>query len=153
MVKDWNYVGKKVHSRHKTGTLRRKLGDVRQPVVRYLPAYETFHWASKWRFIYPYLLASIIPIVYHYGHKLKSQIFLTIYFCTRFFASRNFASTSFASQNFHIYFSVCCFFAIKNKCTNISDTNNNAKNDVAKIKPQTFLWIFFCNNNFCVKNC
>ena len=40
----------------------------------------------------------------------------------------------------HVYFGVYCFFAIKNKRTNISDTNNcNAKNDVAKINPQTFL--------------
>ena len=30
----------------------------------------------------------------------------------------------------NIYFGVCSFFAIKNKCTNICDTNNycNAKN-------------------------
>ena len=28
----------------------------------------------------------------------------------------------------------------------------DTKNDVAKIKRQTFLWTYFCNNNFCVKN-
>ena len=38
----------------------------------------------------------------------------------------------------HIYFSVCSFFPIKNKCTNNCDANNcnaknfDAKNDVAK---------------------
>ena len=58
----------------------------------------------------------------------------------------------------HIYFGVCCFLAIKNKCKNIFDTNNynaknfDAKNDVAKINPQKFLWIYVCNNNFCDKN-
>ena len=58
----------------------------------------------------------------------------------------------------HIYSDVCCFFAIKNKCTNICDTNNcnakffDAKNDVAKIKSQKFLCIYFCNINFSVKN-
>ena len=44
----------------------------------------------------------------------------------------------------YIYFGVCCFFAIKNKCTNICDTKNcnakncDAKNDAAKIKLQQF---------------
>ena len=32
-----------------------------------------------------YLPARIIATLYHYGHELKSQIFLTIYFRTRFF--------------------------------------------------------------------
>ena len=56
------------------------------------------------------------------------------------------------------YFGVFCFFAMKYKGTNISDTNNcnaktfEAKNDVAKINPQKFSWIYSCNNNFCVKN-
>ena len=37
----------------------------------------------------------------------------------------------------HIYFGVCCFFAIKNKCTNICDKNNcNAKNFDAKMMLQ-----------------
>ena len=58
----------------------------------------------------------------------------------------------------HIYFGVCCFFAINNKCTNICDTNScnaknfDAKNHVAKINPQSFLWIHFCHNSFWVKN-
>ena len=53
----------------------------------------------------------------------------------------------------HIYFGVYCFFAIKNKFSNICNAKNfDAKNDIAKIKPQKFLWIYFCNNNFCVKN-
>ena len=30
--------------------------------------------------------------------------------------------------------------------------NFDARNNAAKIKPQKFLWIYFCNNNFCVKN-
>ena len=103
--------------------------------------------------------ARIISTFYYYGHKLNSQIFLTIYFCTRFFfATRNFHQHFLRHKILHIYFSVCCFFAIKNKCTNIFDPNNcnaknfDAKNDVAKIKPQKFLWTYFCNNNFCVKS-
>ena len=50
----------------------------------------------------------------------------------------------------HIYFGVCCIFAIKNKCTNIYDTNNcnaknfDAKNDVAKI----FVTRIFTQNIF-----
>ena len=57
----------------------------------------------------------------------------------------------------YIYFGVCCFFAIKHKCTNICDADNcnaknfDAKNNVAKMKPQIFSWIYFCDNNFCVK--
>ena len=49
-----------------------------------------------------------------------------------------------------IYFGVCCFFAIKNKCTNIRDISNcnakkfDAKNDVAKTKLRKCLWIYFC---------
>ena len=90
---------------------------------------------------------------------VNSQIFLTIYFCWRFFFLRQ----EILHQHFlrhkilHIYFGVCCFFAISNKCTNICDTNKRnaknfvVKNDVAKINPQTFFWIYFCNNNFCVQ--
>ena len=37
----------KVPARYKTGTSRRKLREVRQPVVRYKPAYETSRWAGK----------------------------------------------------------------------------------------------------------
>ena len=81
-----------------------------------------------------------------------------ICFCTRFLATKNLHQHFLRLKFLHIYFSVCCFFAIKNKCTNICDTNNcnaknfGAKNDVAKINPQKYLWIYFCNNNFCVKN-
>ena len=67
----------------------------------------------------------------------------------------------------HIYFGVFSFFAVKNKCTNICDTNNcnaknfDPKNDVAKIKTQNFCgfifatlffvqrFIYFCNGLFC----
>ena len=105
-----------------------------------------------------YLPARIIPILCHYGHELNSQIFLTIYFCMHFFCDKKFRITNFCAAKFsHIYFGVCCFFAIKNKCTNLCNTNNcNAKNfdainNVAKIKLQKFLRIYFCNNNFCVK--
>ena len=37
-----------------------------------------------------YLPARIIPTLYHYGHELSSQIFLTIYFRTRFFCDKKF---------------------------------------------------------------
>ena len=61
-----------------------------------------------------YLPACIIPTLYHYGRELNSQIFLTTYFCTRFFfATRTFASTFLHHKILHIYFGVCCFFAIK----------------------------------------
>ena len=116
---------------------------------------------SSWRSSFipcRYLFARIIPILDHSGHELNSQIFLTSYFCTRFFLRPEILHQPFLHHKIlHIYFDVCCFFAIKNKCTNICDTNNcntknfNAKNDVAKIIPQNFLWTYFCNNNFCVK--
>ena len=101
----------------------------------------------------------IIPTLYHYGHELNCQIFLTICFCTHFFLLQGILYQHFLRHKIlHIYYDVCSFFAIKNKCTNICDANNcnakkfDAKNDVAKLKPQKFLWIYFCNNNFCVKN-
>ena len=40
-------------------------------------------------------------------------------------------------KTLHIYFGVCCFFAIKIKCTNICDTNNcNAKISMQKMMLQ-----------------
>ena len=57
----------------------------------------------------------------------------------------------------HIYFGVCCFFAIKYKCTNICDANNcnaknfDAKNNVAKIKPQIFCGFIFATTIFVSK--
>ena len=56
-----------------------------------------------------------------------------------------FASKFLRHKILLIYFGVCSFFAIKNKYTNIWDTNNcnaknfDAKNDVVKINPQKFL--------------
>ena len=41
MIKGWNYAHGKDLARYKTGTSRRKLWDVRQPIARYLPDYET----------------------------------------------------------------------------------------------------------------
>ena len=73
-------------------------------------------------------------------NELNSQIFLTICFGTRFFLRQEILHQHFLHHKIlHIYFGECCFFAIKNKCTNICDTNNcnaknfDAKNDVAKI--------------------
>ena len=163
MIKGWNYAGRKVPARYKTGTSRRKLWDVRQPIARYLPAYETSRWAAKWRFIHPYLPTCINPTLYHYGHKLNSQIFLTIYFCTRFFVDKKFLHQHFLRHKIsHIYFGVCCFFAINNKCRNIFDTNNcnakifDAKNDIAKKNTIIFVDLFlqqrFLCQNFCIKN-
>ena len=57
----------------------------------------------------------------------------------------------------HIYFRVCCFFAIKNECTNICDTNNcnakkfDAKNNLAKIKSQKFCGFIFATTIFMSK--
>ena len=52
--------------------------------------------------------------------RTKYQIFLTIYFCTRFFCDKKFCINIFLRHRIlHVYFGVCCFFAIKNKCTNI----------------------------------
>ena len=57
----------------------------------------------------------------------------------------------------HIYFGVCCFFAIKINVqifvtqTIVVQKILMQKNDVAKIKPQKSLWIYFCDNNFLVK--
>ena len=49
----------------------------------------------------------------------------------------------------HIYFGVCCFFAIKNKCTNICDTNNcNAKTLMQKMMLQKFLCQKFLRKRF-----
>ena len=77
----------------------------------------------------------------------------------RFLCDKKFCINIFLRHKIlHIYFGVCSFLAIKNKCTNTCDTNNcnakyfDAKNDVAKINPQKLLWIYFCNNSFCVKN-
>ena len=159
MMKGWNHAGGKVLARYKTGTSRQKLRVVRQHIVRYQNAYETFYWAGKWRFIYSYLPAHIIPTLNHYGHELNSQIFLTIYFCWRFFLRQEILHQHLLRHKIlHIYFGMCCFFAISNKCTNICDTNKcnaknfDVKNDVARINWQTFLWIYFCNNNFCIQN-
>ena len=101
--------------------------------------------------MHSYIPTLVIPTFYHYGHELNSQIFLTIYFCTSFFfLQQELLHQHFLRRKvFHFYFGVCCFFAIKNKCTNICNTNKcnakkfDAKYDVAKIKPQKFLWIYF----------
>ena len=107
MIKGWNYAGGKALARYKTGTSRRKLREVRQPTVRYKPAYETSRWAGKLRFIHSYLPACIIPTLYHYGHELNSQIFLTIYFCTRFFCNLKFCINIFCVTKFCTFISAC----------------------------------------------
>ena len=107
MIKSWNYAGGKIPARYKTGTSRRKLRAVRQPIVRYLPVYETSHWARKWRFIHPYLPARIIPTLYQYVHELNSQIFLTVYFCKRFFWDKKFCINIFCVTKFCTFISAC----------------------------------------------
>ena len=95
MIKVLNYAGEKVLARFKTGTSRRKLRGVRQPIVigtspRMRPHVELGNEGSFTRTFPPATL-------YHYGHELNSQTFLAIYFAHVFFATRNFASTFFAS--------------------------------------------------------
>ena len=142
MIKGWNYAGGKVKMNEPSFP---------SPTKGLISGLVPYYWLpyipklSSWSYSFipcRYLPARIIPTLYHYGHELNSQIFLTIYFCTRFFLRQ---------EILHLYFGVCCFFAIKNKCTNICDTNNcnaknfDTKNDVAKINPQKFLRIYFCN--------
>ena len=63
---------------------------------------------------YRYHPDRIIPTLYHYGHELNSQIFLTIYFWTCFFLRQEILYQHFLRYKIlHIYFGVCCFFAIK----------------------------------------
>ena len=74
-------------------------------------------------------------------------MFLTILFARVFLRQEILQRHFLRNKILHIYFGVCCFFAIKKKCTNIRYKNNcnaenfDPKNDVAKIKPQKFLWI------------
>ena len=60
-------------------------------------------WSSScipWR----YLPARIIIILYHYGHELNSQTFLTIYFCTRLFCDKKLCINIFCVTNFaHLF--------------------------------------------------
>ena len=158
MIKDWNYAGGRVRANEPSFTIPTR-GLISGLVPHYrLPHIPKFSsWSSSFMSC-RYLPARIIPILNHYGHELNSQIFLTIYFCTRFFLRQEILQQHFLRhKTLHIYFGVCCFFAFKNKWTNICYTNNcnaesfDAKNDVAKIKPQKFLWIYSCINNFCVK--
>ena len=54
-----------------------------------------------------YLSACIILTLYHYGHELNSQIFLTIYFCTSFFWDKKFCIISFCVTKFCTFISTC----------------------------------------------
>ena len=107
MIEGRNYAGGKVPARYKTGTSRRKLREVRQPIVRYKLAYETSRWAGKLRFIHPYLPTRIIPTLYDYGHELNSKIFLTIDFCTRFFCDKKFCINIFCVTKICTFISAC----------------------------------------------
>ena len=88
-------------------------------------------------------------MLYHYGHELNSQIFLTIYLCTRFFATRNFA---------HLFRK--CVVSLLSKInvqiiltqTIVMQKNFDPKNDIANIKPQKFCGLIFATTNFVSKN-
>ena len=116
MIKGWNYAGGKLPASYKTGTSRRKFRNVRQPIVRYWPAYENSRWAGKLRFIYPYLPSRIIPTFCHYGHELNSQMFLTIYFCTRFLCDKKFCINIFCVTKF-------CTFILASVVSSLSKIN------------------------------
>ena len=125
------------------------------PYYRLLYSPKLSSWSSSFISCF-YLPAHIIPTPYHRGHELNRQQFLTIYFCTRFFWDKKFCVNIFSSQNCAHLFRHVLFLCYQNKCTNICDTNDcnaknfDAKHDVAKTNPQKCLWIYFCNNNFCV---
>ena len=89
----------------------------------------------------------------------ESNIFDYLFLYAFFFWGQEILQQHFLRHKLlHIYFGVCCFFnAIKNKCTNICDTNNcnaenfDAKNDVAKIKPQSFCGFICASSIFVAK--
>ena len=99
------------------------------------------------------------------GHELNSQIFLTIYFCTRFFCDKKFCINIFCVTKFCSFISACVVSLLSKINVQIFVTqtvvikkNFDAKNDVAKISTQNFLWIvdvakinpqnFLCETSF-----
>ena len=106
MIKDWNHAGGKVRMNEPlfTSLMRGFIsGLVPHYRLPYIPKFLS--WSSSFM---PccYLPARIIPILYHYGHELNSQIFLTIYFCTRFFCNKKFCFKTFCHK-FCTFISAC----------------------------------------------
>ena len=70
----------------------------------YLPKFLS--WSSS--FVpCQHLPARIIPTLYHDGHELNSQIFLTIYFCTRYFCDKKFCINILWVTKFCTFISAC----------------------------------------------
>ena len=107
MIKGWNYVGRKVRVNKPSfpsPTRGLTSGLVSYYRLPYLPKLS-----SRSSSFIPcrYLPASIIPTLYHYGHELNNQIFLTIYFCTRFFCYKKFCINIFCVTKFCMFISAC----------------------------------------------
>ena len=122
MIKGWNYAGGKV--RVNEPSFPSPTRGLISRLALYLAAVQLEAFVMKFQFYtLPVPSRPHNSTLDHYGHERNSQIFVTIYFCTRFFCDKKICINIFCITKFNIYFGVCCFFAIKNRCTNICDTN------------------------------
>ena len=107
MIKGWNYAGEKVRVIEPSFPSQTR-GLISGLVPHYRLPYtpKLSFWTSS---CIPcrYLSARLIPSLYHYGHELNCQIFLTIYFCTRFFCDKKFCINIFCVTKFCSFISPC----------------------------------------------
>ena len=112
MIKGWNYASGKEQENEPSFPSPTK-GLISRLVPYYRLAYILKLSSGSSSFI-PcwYLPARIISTLYHYGHELNSQIFLTIYFCTHYFCDKKFCINIFCVTKFCTFILACVVFLL-----------------------------------------